>query len=472
MKIENIDIQAAIEKAQTVIRDDKQLSSGTRSVVEILILVITLLANRLNLNSTNSSKPPSSDLNRQKTPRKKSGKKAGGQNGHLGTTLKKIDNPDRIKKIKVDRRKLPKANYKHAGFETRQVFNMDISRIVTEYQAEIVEDENGNRFVAPFPKGVTKAAQYGNSIKTHAVYMSQFQLLPYHRIQDYFSDQLQIPISEGSIFNFNKEAFELLADFEIKAEDALAKAKVAHADETGINIGGVRHWLHSLSNEQWTHYSPNKLRGMEAMSEIGILPRFKGVLCHDHWKPYYRLDCIHSLCNAHHLRELQRAWEQDGQNWAKEMKALLEKINCKVIDAGGVLDGKKSRYYRKKYTNLLGKAEVECPEPIKPKEKGKRGRIKRSKSRNLLIRLRDFENDVLLFMDVDYVSFTNNLGESDIRMTKVQQKISGCFRSMEGAKIFCRVRGYLSTCRKQGISSSDALSLLFDGKMPDLVLGE
>ena len=99
-----------------------------------------------------------------------------------------------------------------------------------------------------------------------------------------------------------------------------------------------------------------------------------------------------------------------------------------------------------------------APEPIKPKEKGKRGRIKRSKSRNLLIRLRDFENDVLLFMDVDYVSFTNNLGESDIRMTKVQQKISGCFRSMEGAKIFCRVRGYLSTCRKQGISSSDALS--------------
>lgn len=152
------------------------------------------------------------------------------------------------------------------------------------------------------------------------------------------------------------------------------------------------------------------------------------------------------------------------------MKALFEKINCKVIDAGGVLDVKKSRYYRKKYRNLLEKAEVQCPEPIKPKEKGKRGRIKRSKSRNLLIRLRDFENDVLLFMDVDDVSFTNNLGENDIRMTKVQQNISGCFRSMEGAIIFCRVRGYLSTCRKQGVPSSDALSLLFDGRMPVFVL--
>lgn len=152
------------------------------------------------------------------------------------------------------------------------------------------------------PKGVTKAAQYGNSIKAHAVYMSQFQLLPYSRIQDYFSNQLQVSISEGSIFNFSKEAFGLLADFEIKAEDELAKAKVAHADETSINIGGKRHWLHGLSNEQWTHYSPHKLRGMEAMSEIGILPRFKGVLCHDHWKPYYRLECT-TVFATHTLSE-------------------------------------------------------------------------------------------------------------------------------------------------------------------------
>jgi transposase len=166
---------------------------------------------------------------------------------------------------------------------------------------------------------------------------------------------------------------------------------------------------------------------------------------------------------------LERAWEQDGQNWAKQMKALLETINLKVIDAGGALDAKKSQAYRKKYGDLLKKAEIECPEPIRSKEKGKRGRIKRSKSRNLLERLKDFEKEVLRFMDIDYVPFTNNLAENDIRMTKVQQKISGCFRSIEGAKIFCRVRGYLSTCRKQGVSSSMAFSLLFDGKMPDFL---
>jgi transposase len=472
MKIETIDIQTTIEKAQTLIREDKQLSASTKSIVEILILVITLLANRLNLDSTNSSKPPSSDPNRQKRSRAKGGKKAGGQKGHVGTTLEKVDNPDRIKKIMVDRRTLPKANYQHAGFETRQVFDIDISRIVTEYQAEIVEDEKGNRFVASFPNGVTKAAQYGDGIKAHSVYMSQFQLLPYNRIQDYFADQLQIPISEGSIFNFNKEAFELLADFEILAKNELAVAQVAHADETGINIGGKRHWLHGLSNDQWTYYHPHEKRGTQAMNDMGILPRFEGVLCHDHWKPYFKFDCTHCLCNAHHLRELQRAWEQDGQNWAKEMKTLLETINSKVIDAGGALDAKKSQHYRGKYSDLLKNAQVECPEPIKPKEKGKRGRIKRSKSRNLLERLKIFENEVLRFMDIDHVPFTNNLGENDIRMTKVQQKISGCFRSMEGAKIFCRVRGYLSTCRKQGVSSSQALRLLFDGKMPDFSLSE
>lgn len=472
MRIENIDIQASIEKVQRLIREDKMMPAATKSMFEILILIITLLANRLNLNSTNSSKPPSSDPNREKRPHKNTGNKAGGQKGHVGATLKKVDNPDRIKRIPVDRRKLPNANYRHVGYETRQVFDIDISRFVTEYQAEIVEDENGNRFVAPFPEAVTKAVQYGQGIKVHSVYLSQFQLLPYNRIQDYFTDQLGIPISEGTVFNFNKEAYERLAEFETIAKNALAAAKYAHADETGINIGGKRHWLHGFSNDNWTYYYPHEKRGAKAMNDIGILPRFKGVLCHDHWKPYYTFDCTHSLCNAHHLRELQRAWEQDGQVWARQIKTLLETINCKVIDAGGALDAETSRKYRKKYRALLKGAETECPEPTRANKKGKKGRIKKSKSRNLLERLRDYENDVLRFMEIDYVPFTNNLGENDIRMTKVQQKISGCFRSIEGAKIFCRVRGYLSTCRKQGVSSSQALRLLFDGKLPDFVTEE
>jgi transposase len=190
MKIESIDIQATIEKAQLLVREDKQLSAATKSMFEILILIITLLTNRLNLNSTNSSKPPSSDPNRIKRAREKTGKKAGGQNGHVGTTLQKVDNPDRVEEIKVDRRKLPAGHYRQVGFETRQVFDIDISRVVTEYRAQILEDDSGHRFVAPFPEGVSKAVQYGAGIKAHSVYMSQFQLVPYNRIQDHFADQL------------------------------------------------------------------------------------------------------------------------------------------------------------------------------------------------------------------------------------------------------------------------------------------
>ena len=470
MKIENIDIQATIEKAQILVREDKQLSAATKSMFEILILIITLLANRLNLNSTNSSKPPSSDPNRKKQAKRKTGKKPGGQNGHVGTTLKKVDDPDEIEVIKVDRSGLPAGQYRQVGFESRQVFDIDISRRVTEYRAQILEDDKGNRFVAPFPEGVTKAVQYGAGLKAHAVYMSQFQLIPYNRVQDHFSDQLQIPVSEGSIFNFNKEAFELLAEFENRVKNKLAASDLAHVDETGINIGGKGHWLHCVSNDFWTLYYPHEKRGMDAMNAMGILPGFKGILCHDHWKPYYKLDCTHALCNAHHLRELTRAFEQDGQQWAQKLKKLLETINCKVTDAGGALDAHESQKYRPKYRAILKQGEIECPGPIEPQKKGKRGRIKKSKSRNLLERLRDYEQDTLRFMDNQIVPFSNNLGENDIRMTKVQQKISGCFRSIVGAQIFCRIRSYLSTCRKQGVKSSHALDQLFNGKCPDFLM--
>jgi transposase len=468
MKVDNIDIEATIKKAQLLVRDDKQLSAATKSMFEVMILIITLLANRINLNSTNSSKPPSSDPNRKKQPKRKTGKKSGGQKGHVGSTLKKVDDPDKVELIKIDRSALPPGKYRQVGFDTRQVFDIDISRVVTEYRAQILEDDNGNRFVASFPENVTKAVQYGTGLKAHSVYMSQFQLVPYNRIQDHFADQLHIPISEGSIFNFNKEAYRLLIDFESRAKDELAASNVAHADETGINIGGKGHWLHCLSNDSWTLYHPHERRGLDAMNDMGVLPRFDGILCHDHWKPYYRIDCTHALCNAHHVRELTRAWEQDGQQWAQKLKNLLETINRKVADAGGALYAKESEKYRRKYRNIIKQGEVECPEPIRPKKKGKRGRIKKSKSRNLLERLRDYVEDTLRFMDNELVPFSNNLSENDIRMTKVQQKISGCFRSTNGARIFCRVRSYLSTCRKQGIKSSEALELLFNGKLPDL----
>jgi transposase len=472
MTIKNIDVEATINQVKTLIANEKDLSPALKASLEVLLLLVTLLANRLGLNSKNSSTPPSADPNRQKELKGKGGRKPGGQQGRNGTTLHKVTDPDEVKVLEIDRSTLPAGRYREVGHEVRQVIDLDIARVVTEYRAQILEDQDGNRYVAPFPREVARAVQYGIGVKINSVYMSQYQLIPYNRIEDHFLEQMQIPVSAGSIYNFNQEASERLEEFDRWVRKELAASRLIHTDETGINIGGKRHWLHSASNDRLTCFHPHPKRGCEALDEMGILPDFHGILCHDHWKPYYKYGDSHALCNAHHLRELERAWEQDRQQWAHQMSALLQEINKATHDAGGRLDALASQQYRKRYRDLLAEAERECPAPEETRKSGKRGKVPRSKARNLLERLRDFEGDVLRFMDEEDVPFTNNQAENDLRMTKVQQKISGCFRSVEGAVIFCRIRSYLSTCRKQGLSATEALRLLFEGKSPGFMTAE
>jgi len=405
LKIDNIDVDSAIASVKNLLEKERDLSPSFKAALEVLLVLVALLLNRTTLNSKNSRKPPSTDPNRDKSSRKgSSNSKPGGQKGRIGTTLRPVDDPDAVKALKVDRRSLPKGRrYQEDGYETRQVIDIDIARFVTEYRAQVIKDDQGNRFVAAFPDRVNRSVQYGIGIKANAVYMSQFQLLPYDRIRDHFQEQMGIPVSAGSVFNFNKEAYEKLDHFEQWAKAQLAKSDLMHVDETGINLDGKRHWLHCASNSALTLLYPHTKRGTEAMDEMGVLPFF-----------------------------------------------------LPATDAGR---------WRQRYRQVLEEADSECPPPdVSLREAGKRGRLKRAKARNLLERLRNFEHDVLRFMDIEYVPFTNNQGENDLRMTKVQQKISGCFRSMTGAKIFCRVRSYLSTCRKQGVSATEALALLFQGK--------
>ena len=452
-----------------MLEEDKTIPDAFRVMVEMMVLIIELLLNQRGLNSKNSSKPPSTDTRTGNNKKTSSGRQSGGQPGRQGKTLIKSNEPDDIKTLKVDRQTLPEGSTYHpVGTETRQVVDIVFQRHITEYQAEILQDEQGNRYVAPFPEGVTHPVQYGNEIKAHVVYLSQFQLLPYQRIQDYFVSQLDIPLSQGSIANFIQQAASRLdtTGYLQTARQALSDAEVLHADETGVNIAGNRQWLHCASNEKWTYFTVHKKRGFEAMEAADILPYFKGVLCHDHWKTYFRFLCLHALCNAHHLRELTRAFDQDKQHWAGRMHALLKIINRTTHQAGGVLNEEEQQKYLKYYRRILLAGDKECPPPESP-EKRKPGRLKRSKSRNLLERLRDYQDDVLRFMRDVRVPFTNNQGERDIRMTKVHQKISGCFRSEEGAENFCAIRGYLSTCNKQNISASEALRLLFKNELPE-----
>jgi transposase len=470
--INKINITQAIESAERTLNESGSLPPEVRTLIGLLVVIIKLLVGKVGLNSKNSSTPPSQDPKRprgSKQTSKGTKRKPGGQNGHKGTTLKKVPNPDRVEVIEIDRRTLPRGNYTPVGFETRQVIDIKITSEVTEYRAEILEDEAGSQFVADFPVGITRPVQYGASVKAQAVYMSQFQLLPYDRIRDYFADQCGIPLSAGTVFNFNVEAYVLLGTFEAIVKRQLVKQGVLNADETGINVNGKTFWLHTLGNDLWTLFFPHTKRGGEAMRAMGVLKDFYGILCHDHWKPYFNFPCLHSLCNAHHLRELERAWEQDNQKWAKNMQALLLEINEAVDAAGGRLTKKAAKRFRSRYRNILTRGDRECPAPKAKANSSKPGRVARSKSRNLLERLREFETETLRFMTDKFVPFTNNQGENDIRMTKVQQKISGCFRSFEGAQMFCRIRGYLSTCRKHGVGPTKALQLLFDGKLPDFV---
>ena len=197
------------------------------------------------------------------------------------------------------------------------MFDVDISVCVTEYRAQILVDAHGKRWVAPFPQNVAASVQYGSSVKAGAVYMSQYQLLPYKRVEEQFRDLFQIPLSAASVFNFNKDAFNRLEPFEQWVKRQLLAAPVLHADETGINIASKGHWLHSLSTDKFTLFHAHAKRGGKAMDDMGVLPIFQGILCHDHWSPYFQYGGDHALCNTHHLRELEWAAEQEKQSWAK-----------------------------------------------------------------------------------------------------------------------------------------------------------
>jgi transposase len=462
LSVGKINFNETIARVEKCLHEDVRIPAEFKALVELLLLVVKLLVKRQGINSSNSSKPPSQDPNRTRGSKSKGKKrKPGGQPGHNGSHLAQVANPDVVETIELDRRSLPSGIYKHAGYEVRQLIEILISTEVTEYRAEILESASGDQYVAEFPEGIKSPVQYGNSVKAQSTYLSQYQLVPLLRVKDHFRDQLEIELSKGSISNWNAELFDSLESFEAWARRDLIKAFRNNADETGINVGGKRLWLHSVSNDKTTLFHADEKRGKDAMDRMGVLPLFTGVLMHDHWKPYFGYKCKHGLCNAHHLRELEAAIEFDGQKWAKAMQEHLIVMRDAVEEAGGALPKMRASVLRKKYRKILRKAEMECPLNLKTRAQ--------TKSRNLLERLRDFEKETLRFLRDSDVPFTNNLGENDIRMTKVQQKISGCFRSMDGARKFCRIRSYISTCRKRGIGPGDALRMAFEGKLPAFI---
>jgi transposase len=296
--------------------------------------------------------------------------------------------------------------------------------------------------------------QYGEGVKGFLTYLNQYQLIPYERAAELCEDLFGCAISQGTLLNALKTSYKNLEKTEEAIKEKIIRSDVLHVDESGVYGVEKREWLHTSSTETHTHYHLDSQRGQEGINRGGILCKSQGTAVHDHWEPYKKYsNCAHAYCNAHHLRELTRAYEQDGANWALEMKNLLLKIKESVDEAKE--NGKKELdvLIRDNFTRGY-EAIVEEGLKSYPSEKLENarapGRKKQCKSKNLLDRLSAHQEETLRFMSDFKVPFDNNLAERDLRMVKVKQKISGCFRSKEGGKYFCRIRGFISTLKKQG----------------------
>jgi transposase len=469
-------------------QENEHLRQENRELRERLGLTETRLKELtgiLGQNSRNSSWPSSRDKGRQKPKpkslRRKTERQAGGQAGHEGHTLQFNPEPDVVERHRPDccagcGEAFPEA-LEASAIAKRQILDLPpLHYVTTEHQVEtVICPCCGVSTSEEFPPGVTNPVQYGSQVKRLAVYLRTEQFVPYERAQQLLSDLFGLSLSPGSLQNFVEGSAETVKPAVEAIKLALMKAEVAHADETGFYVKGKRSWLHTVSTGQLTCYEPHEKRGKEATDTIGILPAMTGTLVHDAWAPYFRYEqLLHSLCNAHHLRDLTGVAENDGQLWATLMVGYLSgamQLVCEAKGAGETALQKESlEYMHQLYDAIvqMGLEENPLPEPGSlPK---KRGRPKKTKGRNLAERFAKHKTDILRFAHDFRVPFDNNLAERDIRMMKVQQKISGCFRSWDGARQFCRLRSYISTIRKQGLNVWDALGSLFEGDilMPHL----
>jgi transposase len=443
--------------------------------------LIQSLQNQLSKNSKNSSKPPSTDgykMPRTTSLRKAGVRPSGGQKGHEGHTLKAVDNPDYTKVYKVEQCQnchTDLANVAATEYEKRQVFDIPPIKIeVTEHQAEIKQCPHcGQKNKAEFPSDVNQPVQYGDRVKSHAVYFNVYHHIPVARTCEIFQDTFGHRISEATVLHADSECAEKVQPANEAIKEQLIHSPVVHFDESGLKIGGKLHWLHVASTANLTHYEVHEKRGQDAMNHIGILPEFEGTAVHDHWKSYFKYEsCQHSLCNAHHLRELKFIYEQYHQDWAKDLIELLVEIEQEVIATSLYQDHlplDKLQDFEARYDEIIARGLEANPPPKEEKQPGKRGKPKQSPPKNLLDRLKGYKKEVLLFMHDFRVPFDNNQGERDVRMVKVKQKVSGTFRTAKGASIFCSIRGYISTARKNGRSIISAIYDAFKGNpfIPD-----
>ena len=431
---------------------------------------IAELERQLGLNSSNSGKPPSSDglkkPARVKSLRERSGKKPGGQQGHKGETLRQVTDPDNV----VDHYPPSCATCgvgldpeTSVGHTARQVFDLpEPQLVVTEHRVhDCLCTVCGTTTRGRFPDGVNAPVQYGARIRSFVIYLLHYQLLPEDRLAELMADLFGVKLAAATIARMSRTCAERLRGFTETLRDLVAGAPVKHMDETGFRIAGKTQWLHVASTALLTFYRVCAKRG-------SLLANVAGIAVHDHWKPYYTMQgVLHALCNAHHLRELKALVEIEKEDWARKMQQLLRRA-CHAAnlarERGIVLKPLLSECFERCYDAILAEGLVfhEAQKPLAQttiKASGKRrGRAPRRTGHNLLLRLATRKQDTLRFLRDPTVPFSNNQAERDGRMMKLRQKISGGFRSLEGAMDFALIRSFVSTAKKQGWNIIEALT--------------
>lgn len=428
--------------------------------VQSLVIKVQELEARLAKDSSNSSKPPSSDglgkKNKTTSLREKTGKKPGGQPGHTGRTLEQVSNPDIIKIHSPDNCQNCQTNLSLAivtDIEKRQIFDLPEQIVqVTEHRRESKLCPCCSHInKAQFPDNVKAHTQYGERIRALAAYFAHQHLIPFERLTQIFEDLYGISLSPGTCYNADKKLYDNLAPFETNLKAHLLACKVLHFDETGAKCEKKLHWIHVSCSQTATHYAIHSKRGKEAIDHIDILPKFTGTAIHDHFYPYFSYKQVkHGLCNAHHLRELKYIYEQEKAQWAKKMETHLLKTKDKVKQAKAQghqeLKTEQIQQIHQEYEQIILEGALYYQEL---REKTEETQFKQS-GVNLLKRLLRKKKATLAFVEDFAVPFTNNEAKQQIRMQKVKQKISGCYRTIEGGQISCRIRSYIATTKKQG----------------------
>ena len=425
---------------------------------------------RLNMDSTNSSMPPSSDRwQKSKPERKKSDKKPGGQPGHKGHGLKIDREPDEIialKPTKCEQCGADICDIEGSAEDCRYKIDIEVRTVITRYdQLEVVCPVCDTVNIGQYPDGINSRAQYGEGIRGISVLFTHYAMVGYDKTQKLLNDVFGVPIQAGTIANHVKEFAHKSKPVLHEIAERLKSSPVLHCDETSVRVNGKKQWLHTASDGDATYSTIHRRRGQAGTDDNGVLKEFTGKAVHDCWKPYFSYEnCMHALCNAHLLRELQGVIDNTGQTWAREMQEILREMK-EVVEHYKESDKKGlSAYYDKKFTEEYERI-IKLGEEENPVLDGEK---KRSKTRCLLDRFIRYRAEIFRFTNDFKVPFDNNQAERDIRSTKVKQKVSGGFRSDEGARNFGKVSSVIGTVLKQGLSAFCVVSGIFSGAMTSL----